>query len=136
MVIDAPELCDTRLVTNDVARIYPDGTFVILGRRDNTVNSGGIKIQLEEDEALLKSHIGVPFALTAVPDERLGEALVLLVSRDLPQPVEQLRFLLSAWLPRYHVPRYILPVEQIPLAGNGKINRVACRELAVSLINT
>lgn len=136
LVIDAPELCDTRLVTNDVARVYPDGTFVILGRRDNTVNSGGIKIQLEEDEALLKSHIGVPFALTAVPDERLGEALVLLVSRELPQSVEQLRSLLSAWLPRYHVPRYVLSVEQIPLAGNGKINRAACRELAVSLINT
>lgn len=132
LVIDAPGLCETQLVTNDVAQVYPDGTFVILGRRDNTVNSGGIKIQIEEDEALLKSHINVSFALTAVPDERLGEALVLLVSRELTLSVEQLKSLLAEWLPRYHVPRHICLVDRIPLAGNGKINRAACRELAVS----
>ena len=43
LVIDAPLVCDTTLVTNDVAEIYPDGSFSILGRKDNTINTGGIK---------------------------------------------------------------------------------------------
>ena len=43
LVIDAPLVCDTTLVTNDVAEIYSDGSFSILGRKDNTINTGGIK---------------------------------------------------------------------------------------------
>ena len=51
LVIDAPLVCDERLVTNDVARLLPDGSFAIIGRKDNIINSGGIKIQIEEVEA-------------------------------------------------------------------------------------
>ena len=44
LVIDAPEVCPGRLVTNDIAEISPQG-FRILGRKDNVICSGGIKIQ-------------------------------------------------------------------------------------------
>ena len=43
LVIHAPELCVSDLETNDVARLYDDGTFMIVGRADNVVNSGGRK---------------------------------------------------------------------------------------------
>ena len=65
------------LERNDVAHLHADGTFTIEGRADNVVNSGCVKIQIEEEERRLKELIDVPFALTSVPDRRLGEALVL-----------------------------------------------------------
>ena len=45
LVIEAPLVCADILQTNDIARIHPDGSFSILGRKDNVINSGGIKIQ-------------------------------------------------------------------------------------------
>ena len=66
-MINAPLVCDDTLQTNDIARIYPDGSFTILGRKDNVINSGGIKVQAEEIEKLLQSFIPVPFVLTSVP---------------------------------------------------------------------
>ena len=71
-MINAPLVCDDTLQTNDIARIYPDGSFTILGRKDNVINSGGIKVQAEEIERLLQSSIPVPFVITSVPDRRLG----------------------------------------------------------------
>lgn len=131
LVIHAPELCSSDLETNDVVRLHADGTFTIVGRADNVVNSGGVKIQIEEEERRLKELIDVPFALTSVPDRRLGEALVLLVIRDFPMDDVGLFDAMKALLPRYHVPRHILRVAAVPVAGNGKIDRKACRELAL-----
>ena len=131
LVIHAPELCSSDLETNDVAHLHADGTFTIEGRADNVVNSGGVKIQIEEEERRLKELIDVPFALTSVPDRRLGEALVLLVIRDFPMDDVGLFDAMKALLPRYHVPRHILRVAAVPVAGNGKIDRKACRELAL-----
>ena len=74
LVIDAPLVCDERLVTNDVARLLPDGSFAIIGRKDNIINSGGIKIQIEEVEERLRPYLDRPYAITAAPDPRLGEA--------------------------------------------------------------
>ena len=78
LVIDAPLVCDERLVTNDIARLLPDGSFAIIGRKDNIINSGGIKIQIEEVEERLRPYIMGDFAITSVPDEKLGEAVTLL----------------------------------------------------------
>ncbi|WP_165155394.1 AMP-binding protein [Parabacteroides sp. ZJ-118] len=80
LVIEAPSLCDGRLVTNDIARLLPDGRFTIIGRRDNIINSGGIKIQIEEVEERLRPYLDRPYAITAAPDPRLGEAVVLLIA--------------------------------------------------------
>ena len=106
-----------------------------MGRKDNVVNSGGVKIHLEEDEAVL-SRILVDqcFALTAVADPALGEALVLLIVAP-QQETENLIGVLKQCLPRYHVPRYIFPVSEIPVAGSGKIARATCRALAEQELN-
>lgn len=72
LVIDAPLVCDERLVTNDVARLLPDGSFAIIGRKDNIINSGGIKIQIEEVEERLRPYIMGDFAITSVPGREVG----------------------------------------------------------------
>lgn len=125
LVIDAPMVCEERLVTNDIARLYPDGSFTIIGRRDNTINSGGIKIQIEEVEEALRPHLRGRYAITAVPDKQLGEALTLLSEAEPPAADAFAR-----WLPRYWSPKHSWQVEQIPLTGTEKIDRAACRRLA------
>lgn len=132
LVIKAPLVCDDILQTNDIARIYPDGSFIILGRKDNVINSGGIKIQAEEVEKLLRPFIPVPFVITSVPNPRLGQAVTLLFEGELD--MEELKNKVQEILSPYHRPKYIRMVDFIPQTGNGKINRVECRTLAEKLL--
>ena len=132
LVIKAPLVCDDILFTNDVAQLYPDHSFVILGRKDNIINSGGIKIQIEILEELLKSSITIPFAITSVPDAKLGQAVVLLLKEG--AGIEKVEEKICAVLPKYQQPRKILFIPEIPLTGNGKIDRSQCRLLAEKMI--
>jgi hypothetical protein len=128
LVIDAPLVCDTPLVTNDMAELLSDGRFRILGRKDNCINSGGIKLQIEVLEEKLRSIIPVPFAITSTPDPQLGETVVLLIERGICS-LEQLREEIAPVLSKYEYPRHIREVTTLPLAGNGKVDRSACKEL-------
>lgn len=79
LIINAPDVCASTLVTNDIAEIAPDGRhFRIRGRKDNVVCSGGIKMQIEEIEAKLQPVMDVPFMITKRPDAKFGETVVLL----------------------------------------------------------
>lgn len=133
LVIKAPLVCDEVLRTNDVARLHPDGSFSILGRKDNIINSGGIKIQTEVVEEALHPVISVKFAITSVPHPKFGEAIVLLIE-DKEKKVEPagLQSRIDSVLPKYQRPKYIIEIETLPLTGSGKIDRKACRALAQS----
>ena len=128
LVIKAPLICGEVLQTNDIACIYPDGSFTIAGRKDNVINSGGIKIQAEEMEKSLRPFIPVPFVVTSVPDPRLGQALTLLIAGQVD--VRELESKLQTVLDAYHRPRHIFMTESIPQTENGKTDRAGCRILA------
>lgn len=128
LVIDAPLICDEILQTNDIARIYPDGSFMILGRKDNVINSGGIKIQAEEIEKILRPLIPGSFVITSIPDVRLGQAVTLLIEGDFD--LKEIKDKLNKVLKSYYRPKYIKSVERIPQTENGKIDRNGCRALA------
>ena len=128
LVIKAPLICGEVLQTNDIACIYPDGSFTIAGRKDNVINSGGIKIQAEEMEKRLRPFIPVPFVVTSVPDPRLGQALTLLIAGQVD--VRELESKLQMVLDAYHRPRHIFMTESIPQTENGKTDRAGCRILA------
>ncbi len=131
LAIWAPTVLDGELVTNDLAEIDEAGRFRILGRCDNVVNSGGIKIQLEAVEELLEPVIKHPFCVTSLPDQRLGEKLVLL--HQGAESAEKLDRLCRRVLPKYWVPRVYLQASRIPLTETGKKARLAARELAQKL---
>ena len=85
LVIDATQVCAETLVTNDIVEIEPyiynkveKLRFRIKGRKDNVICSGGIKIQIEEVETLLKPHLEKPFMLAKKKDGKFGEIAVLL----------------------------------------------------------
>jgi O-succinylbenzoic acid--CoA ligase len=125
LVIDAPEVCEERLVTNDIAVLKGDA-FRILGRRDNVICSGGIKIQAEEVERLLRPHMRVPYLISKRPDAKFGEVVVLLTEGD----VEAARAVCEAVLQKYQRPKAYVHVSQIPLTETKKPARRQAELLA------
>ena len=125
LVIDAPEVCGERLVTNDIAELatqrgespcVANVSFKILGRKDNVICSGGIKIQAEEVERLLRPHLRVPYLISKRPDEKFGEAVVLLTEGD----TAEAQAVCESVLPKYQRPRAYVHVSRIPLTETGK----------------
>ena len=136
LVIKAPHLCDGPLVTNDIGELSASAAsqekgrlFRILGRRDNVVCSGGIKLQMETIEEKLRPAMGsIPFMITKVKDDKFGEAVVLLVegSKGALPHEEQL----FAALTKYERPKHIIPVPRLPMTETGKPARGVAAKLA------
>ena len=117
LVIDAPAVCAERLKTNDIAELDTDGRrFRIIGRKDNVVCSGGIKMQIEEMERLLKPHATCPFMITKVKDRRLGEAVTMLVEGGDSQVM---RHICEEHMPRYSRPKHYICVGRLPMTATG-----------------
>lgn len=150
LVIDAPKLCDSPIVTNDMAEIRETSTsegqntlaFRIIGRRDNVINSGGVKIQMEELERLMRPFLTMPYMVTKRKSEKFGEIVVLMVEREgdgeganfeekseLPI-LQAIHKLLRRALPRYWEPRLYLSVDRIPMTETGKPNRALAQQMA------
>jgi O-succinylbenzoic acid--CoA ligase len=127
LVIDAPMVNDYLLVTNDRAEILPDGRFRILGRQDNVIVSGGLKIQAEALEELLSDYLEVPFAITSQPDEKFGEIVVLAVEGDINEAL-LLQTLHAENLPSHLFPKRVVIVEVLPRTTSGKLDRARLRE--------
>ena len=154
LVIDAPLVCAETLVTNDIVEIesyiynkvenheevenhnkVEKLRFRIKGRKDNVICSGGIKIQIEEVEALLKPHLEKPFMIAKKKDEKFGEIAVLLTEdEDLKKVEATIRRLLSSKSDdsnksseskshKYWIPREYLHVDHLPLTETGKPKR-------------
>lgn len=126
LIITAPTICETPIITNDIAEIDKNNKFRIIGRKDNIINSGGIKIQIELVEQLLKNFILQPFLITSIPDHKFGELVVLLVEKDIGNYLT----ICKEKLPPYWCPKYVIQVQTLPKTDTDKINRVLARELA------
>ena len=135
--IYAPQVNPEKLHTNDIAelRTLPDGSkeFRILGRKDNVIDSGGIKIQAEEVERLLRPHLSCGFMITKVSDARLGEAVTILIESD---DAYLALSICKHVLPKHWVPRHVLPISHIPLTETGKPARAEAEALAKKLLHS
>ncbi len=126
LVIDAPHVCAETLVTNDIAEIR-NGKFRILGRKDNVICSGGIKIQIEEVENALRQHLHSPYVITKAQNEKFGEIVVLLTESD---DLHKVKAICEDVLPRYWHPKRYLHVDSIPMTETGKPARKKAQEMA------
>ena len=79
LVIHAPSIANEKVITNDLVNLISSTEFEWLGRFDSIINSGGIKLIPEKIEAKLAAIIKERFFVAGIPDEKLGEKLVLVI---------------------------------------------------------
>lgn len=120
LVIDAPKVAENKVVTNDLVEILDASHFKWLGRADNIINSGGIKLMPEQIEAKLEHIITNPFFISKKQDDFLGEKVVLFVEG---KQDKTLALKMEKWLSKYEIPKEILFVDEFIRTETGKINR-------------
>jgi amino acid adenylation domain-containing protein len=114
--------------TGDLAKLLPDGTLQFLGRSDSQVKVRGFRVEPGEIESALLRHADVREAVvvvrgTGTEDKRLVAYVVPRSGRTLEPQV--LRDFLRASLPEYMVPSAVVPLTEMPLSPNGKVDRKA-----------
>lgn len=82
LVVSAPLINPEKLTTNDVILLPSKSTFIWLGRHDNIINSAGVKIQPEALEKQLKTQLKNRFFISAIPDDILGQKVVLIIEGE------------------------------------------------------
>ena len=123
--ISAPALNPELIVTHDLADLTEDGGFIIRGRLDNILNTGGLKISPEDLERRLAPYLPGDFAVSARPSERLGDELILVTEQEAGEDVLKQAF---SQLPRAQRPKAVIKMA-LPRTATQKIDRPALRSL-------
>lgn len=123
LVIKASRIAETPIVTNDVVNLVSATTFEWLGRFDNIINSGGIKLNPEKIETMFSPVLGTNFFLTGLPDERLGHKLVLIIEGEGERDLIMEKLASIPFIKKIELPQEIFFVQRFSKTPNGKIQR-------------
>lgn len=121
LIVKAPKVSSDPVITNDVVRLFSYKKFLWLGRVDNVINSGGIKLHPEQIEKKLAPQIDSQFFVAGEEDEKLGERLVLVIESD-NIDVAKLDY---SELDKYEVPKAVYCTAKFVYTETGKIKRGA-----------
>lgn len=119
LVIHAPRISDDLIETNDVVELTNENQFVFLGRIDNVINSGGIKLLPEQIEEKLAGKIEPRYFISSKEDKEFGEKIILVIEGDSFEVDKSIFKVLD----KYEKPKEILFVPKFKETGNGKIIR-------------
>jgi O-succinylbenzoic acid--CoA ligase len=124
LVINAPNLVNEALVTNDMVELNSESSFKLLGRFDNVINSGGVKLFPEQIEDKLQSIIKERFIIAGEDDTELGEKLILIVEN----PSDSIEGILKKvqsleTLDKFEIPKKVYSIEKFAETNNSKIQR-------------
>ena len=132
-VLEKPE--DNWYDTGDIAEIDEKGFIHIRGRAKRFAKVAGEMISLTQVEAVLsRLYPDTPLAVVAVPDERKGEQLMLLISGQEASKSDIRECFRAEGVSELAVPKYIENVAAIPLNGTGKIDYLRVRETALEIL--
>lgn len=123
LVIESKHFSWKTLTTNDVVELVSDLSFRWLGRADNVINSGGIKLHpeiLEREYGELMPGLP-PFYLVGEPDEKLGQRLVMVAENPCGNLLDMIRTTIAD---HCKTPKRIIAVNNLPRTQNGKIKRI------------
>ena len=120
LVIDVPSISDEKVVTNDIVTILNANQFKWIGRYDNVINSGGIKLFPEQIEAKLASKISNRFFIIGQPDDILGSRVVLVIEGE----QFDIDATLFDTLEKFEKPKEVLFSPEFVETETKKINRV------------
>jgi O-succinylbenzoic acid--CoA ligase len=127
LVIKAPKVSNEVVFTNDIVNLISDNQFEWLGRFDNVINSGGVKLHPEEIEDKLAKIINNRFFVAGITDNKLGEKLVLVIEqevaskefcRSLKLEIKELKS-----LTKFEIPKEIYSVDKFIETETKKIQR-------------
>ncbi|HZY80647.1 MAG TPA: AMP-binding protein [Cyclobacteriaceae bacterium] len=130
LVIDADYLGE-KIVTNDIVDVIKPGEFKWLGRWDNVINSGGIKVIPEKIEKvvgewMLQKELQNRFFVAGKQHEQLGQRVVLVLEGSMTKGNEkELMNAMAATLDKYELPKEILYVDKFTETKTGKVDRSA-----------
>ena len=128
LIIDAPDIGVHHLLTNDIIELGDENKFIWLGRFDNIINSGGIKINPEVLEQKIQHLINQPFIISSLPDSKLGNKLVLIIETNTVNK-EDLFSQLQQGIDKYEVPKEIYFLPQFCYTETNKIKRKETTDL-------
>ncbi|MCZ4695556.1 O-succinylbenzoic acid--CoA ligase [Ancylomarina euxinus] len=125
--ITAPKLLNQSITTNDIVNLVSNKEFEWLGRFDHVINSGGIKLFPEQIEEQLVSFISYPFFLIGIPDDHLGEKMILLIESNHinEEQKKQIHAKIDSYLEKFQRPRAIYIVPKFKRTLTNKIQRKA-----------
>ncbi len=128
-------LVDGWFLTSDAGRLDEDGRLSVLGRVDDMVVSGGVNVPAAAVAARLREHPAVVAAeVVGLPDPEWGNRVVAVVSLTSPVDLEDARAWVSERHPRAWAPRDLVVVPALPMLTNGKVDRLAVRDLAAGAV--
>ena len=136
LVIDAPRVSQEIIFTNDVVELISDRLFEWLGRFDNVINSGGIKLHPEKIEEKLSKIIAQRFFVAGIPDTLLGYKLILIVELE-SNNVSNFKQLFSeniknlSTLSKYEIPKEVRFLKAFVETETKKIQRSKTLDLIV-----
>lgn len=117
---------DGWFTTTDLGKITPDNRLHVLGRIDDIVITGGMKVSLSEVERIIRTHPEISDALcTGIPDDEWGQRILVGVVARSPISLAELRDFVGVQTGRFAAPRAIVRLDEIPLRGIGKPDRAA-----------
>jgi O-succinylbenzoic acid--CoA ligase len=119
LVIHAPRISDEVIVTNDIVELVNENQFIFIGRMDNVINSGGIKLIPEQIEEKLSQSMTHRFFIASKPDPELGEKVILVVEGE----TYDLGSDIYKDLDKYEKPKEVLFIPKFKETGSGKIMR-------------
>jgi len=119
LVIHAARISDEVIVTNDIVELVNENQFIFIGRMDNVINSGGIKLIPEQIEEKLSQSMTHRFFIASKPDPELGEKVILVVEGE----TYDLGSDIYKDLDKYEKPKEVLFIPKFKETGSGKIMR-------------
>jgi len=119
LVIHAPRISDEVIITNDIVELVNENQFIFLGRIDNVINSGGVKLIPEQIEEKLGGKFHHRFFITSKPDNELGEKVVLVIEGE----KHELDDSIYESLDKYEKPKEVVFISKFKETTNGKILR-------------
>ncbi|WP_303317783.1 AMP-binding protein [Flavivirga abyssicola] len=125
LIIDAPKLSKDKIITNDIVKCLSKNEFEWLGRYDNVINSGGLKLFPEKIEAKLQDKIKERFFIASSAHESLGEQLILVLESD----STKLDKTVFSDLDKFEKPKEIYAIKRFIETSSGKIQRKKTLEL-------
>ena len=110
--------------TNDVVEFTNKNKFLLIGRRDFIINSGGVKLNPETIEKKLAKYISADFVISSIDNSKFGEVVALVFKKNIPDNYNKAFNDLS----KYEIPKEVLVIDNFP-ENNGKINRLKIRSI-------